>query len=92
MAGSDGRAPDDGQSTACVFGEVISSALEVRKNGSEIMCRAPPGQAGRSVPVAVSLNGGADKSIPYDDAFVYEKDLVDLLKIYPSEGPASRRF
>ena len=41
------------------------------------------------MPVAVSLNGGADKSIPYDDAFVYEKDLVDLLKIYPSEGPAS---
>ena len=43
--------------------------------------------AGRNVPVAVSLNGGADKSIPYDEAFVYEKDLAELLKIYPSEGP-----
>ena len=31
------------ENAACVFGEVISSALEVRKNGSEIICRAPPG-------------------------------------------------
>ena len=80
------------QNAACVFGEVVASALEVRKNGSEIICRAPPGQAGRNVPVAVSLNGGADKSIPYDDAFVYEKDLVDLLKIYPAEGSILGRF
>ena len=44
--------------------------------------------AGRNVPLP-SLNGGADKSIPYDEAFVYEKDLAELLKIYPAEGPAS---
>ena len=73
MAALTGRLPK----AACVFKEVVAAALEVRKRLGDYVS-SPAGKRGGR---AVSCRSTAAPTSRYPTtAFVYEKDLVDLLK------------